>query len=321
MSEFAPRSLALARLHAARADLMASLIGLDTERLAHAPLNDDGWTVRDTLAHLAQWDAFEAGRLAMIRDGQLQSIKAVDVNAQNAAWLAQFKAISLDTALAMCLKERNSLLNVIALAQPEQVETPITLPFGRIVSIVSIIDRQAEHDAMHAATIAAWRDLNGLTERQRGPRSVLVAALRATRRALRATVEVIPPAQRSTRIINGEWSAHALVAHLTGWEQYCIDGLREGAHPATADGVYGVDSFNALSIAQRADWSWDAVWSDYATAHATLVRRVESMSGPELAAAFHNDTSAHTYYSWIEGILRHTLHHSAELRASLGVSS
>jgi uncharacterized damage-inducible protein DinB len=310
---------ALARLHAERAHLLWELVGIDGALLSSAPLNNGEWRVKDLFPHIAKCDAFEAQRLAMIRDGRTHEIESADVEAQNALWFKQYQALPLDLGVAMFLKERNGFLNVVKEISPFDFHHEVTLGFGRTITLASELDMVARHDADHTVEVTRWKNNVGLSRRKTGPRSILVAAYRASGRALRALIDMIPPDERETRPIHGTWTLKQLLAHIAAWDQYAIEGLKLGEWPPTPVGVSDILSFNEHSVALRQSWSWEMVSGEFIGARQELVGVLEQMGQGELETEFYDERRQRTFYDWLVIWLHHELMHSAELRVALNL--
>ncbi|MCO5197643.1 MAG: DinB family protein [Anaerolineae bacterium] len=314
------KPLALARLHAERAHLLWELIGLSAAQLDDESFSAENHRVRDLLPHIAKWDAFEANRLAMIRDGRLAEIESVAVDDTNAAWFDQYRTLSLDQAVAMLQKERNGFVNVVKEIADADFDREVMLPFGRIVSVNAELAMQAQHDADHRHDIVAWKTEHGIQRSPTGPRALLLAGFRASRRALRALIALLPPDEYTTRPVHGSWTLKELLAHLVGWEQYAVACLQvDGREIPFPAGVTTVQRFNEHSIAIRADRSWAEIWSEFQTTRRNLLALLDALSQARLDGPYYTERHPRTLYQWCVDWLHHELEHGAELRVALAI--
>ena len=114
----------------------------------------------------------------------------------------------------------------------------------------------------------------------------LLEKIRASREALQAVLESVPPERRDQAGVSGEWSVKDILVHLNFWEGQLVTmlfQLRGGAAPTTVQfGSKDVEQINAAWFQQGRERAWDAAWSDFLGLGKQIPRRVGEFSEDEL---------------------------------------
>jgi uncharacterized damage-inducible protein DinB len=157
----APKSVLLARLGAGREQLLTQLTGLDESAFADEVIGD--WTLKDLLAHISGWDRWELQSAQHVLNGQtpdLTPARGVDgYNAQVvAAWRNCATAELLDE-LHAARAEWVAILDELPLRAFDTAQTDSW-------NVAQQVRIEWQHDAEHAAQIAAWR--RGRADAMRG---------------------------------------------------------------------------------------------------------------------------------------------------------
>lgn len=256
------RQQLLAQLALRRAVLLKSMLGVDAEGV-NRPIWGD-YAIRHILPHIARWEGFEAERLSLLRDGRLSEITWVESSERNAEWQKVYADITLEAGVAMLQKERNGLLNVLATVPDELLKATVTLTDDFQLPVLRCVSNSIEHDEEHARDIMAWRVENELQEDQQGSPAILLAAMKAARRAVGAMVELLSSAEnnskKNTPITVDGWNINLLLAHLAGWENIILTTLQTGKRTRPAGHV---DELNALFEAEGAEKSRQELWERY----------------------------------------------------------
>ncbi|MFQ6102341.1 MAG: DinB family protein [Anaerolineae bacterium] len=307
----------LARLAAERAGLLWQLIGLDEKRLTELPVFEEGdWTAKDLLAHVAAWDRWEKREMKRMLAGEVPDLAAAqDVDTFNAAVVAEWHDRTLTEVLAE-----------LRAARADWVAWLRTLPeeeFARLRSFESedwsfpgCLEVQWRHDAEHAAQIAAWREAAG-SEEKTGPKPILLAGLAAAREELLAVAALIPPEERASRPVCGEWTLKDVLGHITDWEWLGEEGLRQMAtgRPPQVEHIEDIDVWNQVHVDARRDQSWEEVWVELHAARETLLEVLNGMSQADLARSFPFPWSQEgPAYRWVCVYLAHDHEHAEDLR-------
>ena len=315
----ARRQHLLARLAAERAGLLEQLIGLDERALTEVPVLDD-WTAKDLLAHIAAWDRWELREMMRMAGGEAPDLTAVrDVDSYNAAVVATWRDRALAEVLAE-LREARAAWVVWLQALLEEEFFRQRLFGGEDWSFPGCVEVQWRHDAEHAAQIAAWREAEGLKGKT-GPKAVLLAALAAARDELLTAAALVPPEERASRPVCGEWTLKDVLGHMADWEWLGVDGLRQMAagRAPQVEYVEDLDAWNQAHVEARCHQPWEAVWADFHAARRALLEILEGMSQADLESSFPSPWGSDiTPYRWICVYLAHDREHAYGLRQALG---
>ena len=187
----------------------------------------DSWTAKDLLAHVAGWDELFTERITLILAGRVGEITGVDLDARNAALHAERKDWSLGRAVEACVGARQDFLTTLAPMSDEEFHRLRRVGWGE-TSVRQWAQWRARHDAAHAADLSAWREAQGLGGTV-GPKDVLSAALSAAREELLAAAALVPPEERASRPVCGEWTLNDVLGHVADWEWVGVEGLRHMA--------------------------------------------------------------------------------------------
>lgn len=280
------REQLLARLAAERAGLLEQFIGLDERSLTEVPMLDS-WTVKDLLAHVAAWDRWELREMERMADGEAPDLSAVrDVDGYNAAVVTAWQGRTLAEVLAE-LQDARAAWAAWLQALPEEQFFQLRLLEGEDWSFPGCVEVQWQHDAEHAAQIAAWREAEGLKAKT-GPKALLLAALAAARDELMTAATLIPPDERASCLVCGEWTLKDVLGHVADWEWFGVEGLRQMAagQPPRVEHVQDIDAWNQAHVKARRDQPWGAVWDDLHAARRALLDVLEEMSQAQLGQSF-----------------------------------
>jgi len=312
----ARRQHLLARLAAERAGLLEQLIGLDERALTEVPVLD-GWTVKDLLAHVAAWDRWELREMKRMASGEPPDLTSVrDMDGYNAAVVAAWRNQILAEVLTELQDARAAWVPWLQ-TLPEEEFFRERLFAGEDWSFPGCVEVQWQHDAEHAAQVAAWREAQGLQSKT-GPKAVLLAALAAAREELLAAAALAPHDERASRLVCGEWTLKDVLGHVADWEWFGVDGLRQMAagHAPQVEYVEDLDTWNQAHVETRRDQPWEAVWADLHAARQALLDVLEEMSQAQLGRSFPFPWGAEgTPYQWVWVYFRHDREHAEGLRS------
>jgi hypothetical protein len=147
----------------------------------------------------------------------------------------------------------------------------------------------------------------------------LLQKINASRQALLATLEKVPPERRAEPFSEGGWSVKDILVHLNYWEGQLVTmlfQLRSGATPTTLHfSGKNVDEINAAWFLQGKTRSWEMAWSDFNGILNQLLRRVGEFSDIELnRPSFHPRLKDRPLWEWIVG---DSFEHEDEHRAAI----
>jgi len=310
-----------AHLAAERSKLLAGLLGLDRRALTEEAFLD-GWTVKDALAHFAAWDRWEHRQMRGMLVGERPDdrvFRGRGVDAFNAAVVDAWRDRTL-TAVVAELEGARATWVAWLRDLPEETFFA-SRPFDEWDwAFPNCLEVQWQHDADHAAQVAAWRQAHGL-ERRVGPKCILLAALRAAREALVALSSLVAPEERTSRHVCGVWTLKDVLGHLTDWEQVGVDGLRSMARrrPLAVEYVADIEAWNQEHAEARREQPWNKVWADWQETREALVEILGGMLQPDLSRSYHFPWGPEgTAYQWVAVFVDHDREHAEGLRDVLG---
>jgi uncharacterized protein (TIGR03083 family) len=251
---------------------------------------------RPDFAGVEDIDAFNAAIVAASQDRSFADV-LVELEESRATWLTWLRQVPLE-----------------AFFQPRWFQ-------DRDWAFPGCLEVQWQHDAEHAGQIAAWREEQAL-EGDTGPRAALSMALDAAREELLAAAALIPPDQRTSRCVCGEWTLKDVVGHLADWERVGLVGLRDmaaGCAPQ-CEHISDIESWNQAHAEARRDEPWEDTWADLQEARNGLVSILGEMSEKALARRYRFPWGPQgTAYQWVRVFVSHDRAHAEGLRAAVGL--
>lgn len=138
---------------------LEALVGGLSDAQKTAPALDDGWSVKDALAHISAWERTAAGWLEAVERGESpERPEVADTDATN----ARFHAAAQDRALALVLDESRAS-HAALVAVVERLSDAMLndkRPFGfRLWHVVD--GNSAEHYREHIEQIEQWLAAGG----------------------------------------------------------------------------------------------------------------------------------------------------------------
>ena len=305
----------LARLAAARADLLFSVLGLEENALATQPVAGP-WTAKDILAHVAAWEAWTVGRLDMALSGRAGEIVGVDDEIENPRIHAERKEWPLCRAMAELARTHAGLVTTLQSVSEHDLESEVAVPWGQ-VRPNRWLEMMVEHDQEHTASIVAWRKAAGLEEQRLGPGCVLLVALAAAREELLAWAALVPDNLRDSAVVCGEWTLRDVLGHVTDWELFVLDCPAAKAAGRVAGLAYSGDEqeWNTVHAANRRGQSWDVMWAGLMAARRQLNAAVSALDDADLLRPVPSAWDPQdTAYAWVRTCANHDREHAAGLR-------
>jgi len=317
----------LARLAAERSSLLQRLESLDENALTQDPVIE-GWTLPSLLAHLAYWDAFAADRLAKVADGRPGDIRLLNdedsLASRNEAMRVQFAGIGFEQALALAQKERRNFLLALGRLDDHTLERPVRLRPGRRTTPGVWSRWPHRHDAEHAADLGRWRanyPPNDPAVRVI-ERALLRPLLGLARAEFLALAALIPPDERETRPIEGDWSLKQVLGHLSDYERLGVIALRQvaaGREPAYEQTIEDFEGFNAERGPAWAALPWAEVWAHYVATRRAMLEVTLALDDAALARPFTAPWLTTTTPSgYLLDMAGHEQEHANALRRALG---
>jgi hypothetical protein len=291
-------------LAAQRAALLCSLLGLDELTLAGKP--------RERLTLAAAGDERASQQIGLLLAGQTDELPAT---LDSAKMLAVTPHASFEEALQASLQARKTFLAVLARAF--DVEQHCSHDQNRLIRAWA--ELQIKLDTRLTGELMRWRD-RAQPSRAVGPKSLLVAALRAGRKELLTVVALIPPANRETRSLYGDRTLQDVLGHIADEEARCIAGLGELAagHTPTIDCEGDLEGCNQAHVIVRRTEPWGRTWTDLHTTHQILLQRLECLGQDDVSCHFFTQKNLRlTTYDWLCACVAHDREHAENLRVGL----
>lgn len=307
----------LALLAAERVDFLWLLLGISEETLTQHTVFA-AYTVKDLLAHIAAWDELYRQRLELLVEGNADSITSVDLHKRNVTLQAKHSRWSLNQALQALVMNRSDFMQTLARVDDESLHQPAPMPWADGLPVRTWAVWRAAHDATHAQDLRLWREEHEF-ERAAGPKRVLLAALNASRREMRALAGLVPESQRASQKVMGQWTLKDVLGHVCDWEAYCVDSLRAGEPQEM--GYRGTEEWNAAHAAARREHPFEKVQNDFQDVRETLVSLLHGWRQGELAGPMENPWGPQqSRYGWFHAFLAHEREHALHLRQELLLS-
>ena len=323
------RATLLARLAAERSFLLQQLEGVDEAALTRDPVYD-GWRLPAVLGHLAYWDALTADWLAKLADGRPGDIRAAGVvdgplDTRNAALQRQFAGLAFPAAVAMCQKERRSLLMALQRLPDDTLHRRATLQPGWRATPADWLRRRHRHDAQHSADLARWRANYPANDPSLRVihRALLRPLLGLARAEFLAVAALIPPDARETEPIEGEWTLKQVLGHLSDYERLGVVALRQVAAGREPDYERTIEAFEAFNAERGLGWAalpWADVWAQYVAVRRALLEVALGLDDAALARPFTAPwLSPTTACGYLLDMAGHEQEHADALRPVLGL--
>jgi hypothetical protein len=314
----------MARLAFERAELLWQILATEERELSESPIfEEQDWTVKDLLAHIAAWDRWEHRTMAAMLSGEQPDFGAVeDIETFNAAAVADSRRRSLTEVLLELHDARATWLAWLREAPLEAFLQPRWFQDWDW-AFPSCLEVQWQHDREHAEQIAVWREENAV-EGSRGPKGALSAALHAAREELLTAAALVAPGERTSLSICGEWTLKDIAGHLADWEQVGIKGLRDmaGGRMPQTEHIADIESWNQAHAAARSDEPWESVWRDLQKVRERLVGILEEMSEVALAQSYRFPWGPQgTAHQWVRVFIAHDREHAEDVRLAMGVDA
>ena len=205
-----------ARLAVARAQFMIQLVGLDEDMLTKGAVFED-WSPADLLGHVQAWDMTYAQRFTMALAGRDAEIPGVDMETlaeHNETLRRERRSWTTEQLVSATTDARSQVIDLLGRFSDADLQRQLQLTWGS-PTVAAWVERLRQHDADHAIDIETWQKAQEIRA-SIGPKAILLASLDASRAALMAAVDLVPPDERGTRLVLGDWTLKDVLGHGLG---------------------------------------------------------------------------------------------------------
>jgi hypothetical protein len=147
-------------------------------------------------------------------------------------------------------------------------------------------------------------------------RDALIQQLTHSRQKINAVLARVEP----QREIYPEWTLKELLAHLTGWDDACLESIsahlrgQEAGTPAER----GINYYNAQSVLERKELAFDRIQREYELARQDLIQLIREMPEAKLNEPFILPWAEKgTVMDLVHIFAHHELEHAQEIEALL----
>ena len=156
----------LKNLTRARTRLLAAVTGLAEAEMTTLPISEE-WTIREVLAHVGGWAAWDLGANRAIQDGDSPDLSViVDVDQFNEHLVTERSGWSLHQILAE-LEETSAAIQGLVRATPERDMKTSRFQGPFWSNLAEWLQVAWEHEEEHALQIEAWCEKRSFRQRHR----------------------------------------------------------------------------------------------------------------------------------------------------------
>lgn len=148
-------------------------------------------------------------------------------------------------------------------------------------------------------------------------KSIMLAALEATELDLLQTIENIPTADRTSRLVCGKWTTQDVIAHLADWDLYFAAWLEQlcGGKENKLHFIKDEDRFNEWLQNHRQGQTWQRVWHDFRENRSVITSRLSNVS--EFEFFLKKEAPFGTVYNCAWSALEHYLDHASGIKREM----
>ncbi|MBI2954633.1 MAG: DinB family protein [Chloroflexi bacterium] len=117
------------------------------------PTENEGWSVKDTLAHAATSEMGLVATILRIARGQTSPRPGFDLHAFNREQVVKLRALAVDELLARMDQSREEVVRTLARLTDEELATEGVTSSGTPATVRELFGMIGEHEMMHAEEI------------------------------------------------------------------------------------------------------------------------------------------------------------------------
>jgi hypothetical protein len=269
----------LAAVRAAHAPIAAAVVSLSDEALLVVPVDLDGWTRKDVLAHLEHWHRYATALVVSAASGvnPFPDTDDADIDTENARAKAANEGRSADDVRQGFAASFAELVAAVDAASDHELFDEDVQPWIEGATADEVTGDTTAHYAKHAAHLGArLRDKSAVLDAMRGSHGPIAAAIGPCSDVdLAAAAPGMPG-----------WTRKDVVAHIEWWHRHStavLAGLHSGLDPYPDEGDdWNIDVHNARVLAENRDRSAADVRAGEAASFEELLATVEGATDHEL---------------------------------------
>jgi hypothetical protein len=305
------------KIHTHRRRLSNNLKRLTPEQLEQPGAVPNGWSGKDILAHLADWQQRFLRWLDEARRGGTPitpapglTWKPKDVDQLNRQIYETYREQNLQMVLELFNHSHLEFISTCESLSEEELFTPGYYSFTGQGRLCDWLVGFANHDAWGQRFILKRLREKPLTKVKN--RDEIISRLAADRRRLEKTICALTPAEMTARGVIGEWSIKDILAHLAEWESFLIPWVaasRRGEPVETpAPGLTWkqVDVLNERIYQTHKDQSGEEILIFFRSTHDKFMETVESLTEKEIVTrGYFAFTGKGSLYNWLAAFAAH----------------
>lgn len=250
------------------------------------------WSVKDTLAHIFDWEQrFLAWYRAELR-GESPEVPAPGmtwehIDLLNQQIFEQHRERPLEEVLDEFHTSYSEILQVVEAIPEEALFAQGRYAWtGEFTLADFVAGNTSDHYREHKESIRKWWKAN---VRERLTKADILERIEVERRRLEANLDTLSEEQMVQPGVVGEWSVKDVVAHLFDWEQRFVGwyeaGLRGEVPETPAPGLtWGqLDILNRQIFEQHRDRSLDDVMAEFRSSYERTLKTVESIPAEDMS--------------------------------------
>ena len=304
-----------------RQELLASIDGLSATGWATGEMLP-GWTVQDTLAHIAAWETRVATLLPDLLSDNGMRVVGVEVETFNAEQVALRRARAPRELLDELADSRRRTLEALANVSDDDLTRLRSVPWGQLSIEHWALQEICDHDGEHATQLRAWRAAHNSRESGRSLWDARVDGMAAERAGLLFACLGLDANTLASTPVAGEWTIKDVLAHVAAWDDLHAARAELALAGREAEIVsVEVDERNARLLAERRNWSLDQVLKAAIESRQRYLELLSSVDDEQLVRPVHLPWMETSVWHWAYWRARHDAAHAADIRAWRGARS